>query len=169
MKLKLILLVAMFFAGCGVDIPDGATAVTNFQLDRYLGRWYEIARLDNRFERGLTKVTADYSLRSDGTVRVQNRGWNAAEGKWQTIEGKAQFVDRRDVGRLKVSFFGPFYAGYNVIALDPNYQWSLVVGSDFDYLWILSRTPTLDSAIVAQLVEQARDLGFAVEDLRYVQ
>src|SRR5210317_331749 len=98
-------------------MPDGATAVTGFQLEKYLGTWYEIARLDHFFERGLTRVTATYSMREDGGVRVLNRGYKAKNGKWKDAEGKAYFVEEPDIGRLKVSFFGPFYGAYNIIAL----------------------------------------------------
>lgn len=156
-------------SACGVGIPDGVTAVNNFELTRYLGTWYEIARLDHSFERGLTKVTAQYSVRDDGNVRVVNRGFNVAKQVWDEAEGVAKFVEAPNVGRLKVSFWGPFYAGYNVIEVDPAYTYSLVVGSDRDYLWILSRTPTLDEATQQRLVARAAELGFATEQLIFVQ
>ena len=159
---------ALCFVGCS-GVPEGASPVQGFTLENYLGKWYEIARLDHSFERGLSNVTAEYSLRDDGGVRVINRGFKTARNKWQEAEGKAYFVEGTSTGKLKVSFFGPFYGAYNVIALDKEaYQWSLVVGPDTDYLWILSRTPVLDQVIVDQLLSEARSLGFNTEDLIFV-
>ncbi len=149
--------------------PDGVDAVTGFELNRYLGTWYEIARLDHRFERGLTHITAEYSMRSDGGVQVINRGFNVDAAEWDEATGKAYFTGDANVGQLKVSFFGPFYGGYNVIELDKvDYQYSLVAGPDRDYLWLLSRTPSLDPATVKKLVSKAASLGFATDDLIYV-
>ena len=155
--------------GCSTGAPEGTVPVTNFELDRYLGTWYEIARLDHRFERGLTDVTATYSLRDDGGVRVLNRGFDTDSAEWNDAEGKAFFVGDTDIGQLKVSFFGPFYGGYNILKLDhENYQYSLVAGPDRSYLWILARTPTLDDGTLQALVEKARELDFPVDDLIYV-
>jgi len=150
--------------------PAGATAVSNFSLPRYLGTWYEIARLDHRFERGLSQVTAHYSMREDGGVRVLNRGYNEKKSKWNDAEGKAYFVDGEKIGRLKVSFFGPFYGAYNIIALDhEDYSYALVVGNNLKYLWILAREPTLDPTVMESLLSQARTLGFATDELIYPQ
>ena len=113
-----ILFLLMLLAGC-TGVPEGVQPVTGFELERYLGTWYEIARLDHPFERGLSRVTAEYSRRDDGGVRVVNRGYAAADGRWNQVEGKAYFVESPDLGRLKVSFFGPFYGGYNIFALGP--------------------------------------------------
>jgi apolipoprotein D and lipocalin family protein len=155
-------------SGC-LGIPDGTEPVKDFSLELYLGTWYEVARMDHKFERGLSNVTAEYSLREDGGVRVLNRGFNATKNQWKEAEGKAFFVDDTSIGQLKVSFFGPFYASYNVIALDKEtYQWSLVAGPDTDYLWILSRTPKLDKAVVDELLSQAKSLGFNTDELIYV-
>jgi len=154
--------------GC-LGIPDGVEPVRGFEIEKYLGRWYEIARLDHPFERGLSNITAQYSLRDDGGVRVINRGFKTAADKWEEAEGKAYFVDDTTTGMLKVSFFGPFYGAYNVIALDQeNYQWSLVVGPDTSYLWILSRTPVLDQAIVDELIATAQSYGFNTDELIFV-
>lgn len=150
--------------GC-TGIPDGTEPVTGFKLDRYLGQWYEIARLDHSFERGLDCVTATYSLRDDGGVRVINRGYNLEEQAWDEAEGRAYFIDDENVGRLKVSFFGPFYGGYNVLALDEEYQWALVAGPNRDYLWILSRTPEMDSAAENHLRQRAAELDFPTNEL----
>ena len=167
MRNKLTLFAIFVLAGC-TGVPEGVETVDGFELARYLGTWYEIARLDHRFERGLSDVTATYSMRDDGGVRVLNRGRNE-EGEWDEAEGKAYFVDAPDQGRLKVSFFGPFYGGYNVIELDKaGYQYSLVSGPDRSSLWILARTPELDQATLDRLVSKARDLGYPVDELIYV-
>ena len=160
---------AMLAAGC-TGAPEGVEPVSGFELDRYLGTWYEIARLDHRFERGLSNVTADYSLRDDGGVRVINRGYNAEDGEWNEAEGKAYFTGDADVGQLKVSFFGPFYGGYNVIELDKDgYQHSMVAGPDRSYLWILSRSPDLDDAVLERLLARAGELGFPLGELIMVE
>lgn len=159
---------ALLQTGC-TGLPDGAQVVTNFDLDRYLGSWYEIARLDHRFERGMSHVTANYSLRDDGGVSVTNRGYDTSKGRWDEATGKAYFVGASDVGRLKVSFFGPFYGGYNILELDKeDYQYALVAGPDHDYLWILARSPDLDPAVVAGLVDKAARLNFPTDELIYV-
>ena len=155
---------ALLLAGC-TGIPKGTEPVTGFELDRYLGQWYEIARLDHSFERGLDCVTADYSLRDDGGVRVINRGVNLAEEEVDEAEGRAYFIGDEDVGRLKVSFFGPFYGGYNILELDEAYQWALVAGPDRRYLWILARDPQLDAATYEALVASAERMAFPVEEL----
>ena len=155
--------------GC-LRVPEGATVVEDFELERYLGTWYEIARLDHGFERGLSRVHARYSLRQDGGVRVINRGFDDKKGEWSEAEGKAYFVDGDDTGRLKVSFFGPFYGAYNIVDLDQeNYSYSMVTGPDTGYLWILAREPELDPAIVERLVAKAGALGFPVDELIYLQ
>lgn len=161
----LLTLLASLLAGC-LGVPEGAEPVRDFELDRYLGKWYEIARLDHSFERGLSDVTAQYSLRDDGGVRVVNRGFNIADGRWEEAEGKAYFVGDPKTGMLKVSFFGPFYGAYNVIALDQqDYQWSLVAGPDTHYLWVLSRSPYLEKNVFDDLVALAKSLGFDTGEL----
>jgi apolipoprotein D and lipocalin family protein len=171
-KIRLVLfnaLVLLVLCGCR-GAPEGVTPVTGFELERYLGTWYEIARLDHSFERGLSRVTADYSMRPDGGVRVVNRGFDEASGEWDEAIGKAYFVGESDVGQLKVSFFGPFYGGYNIVALDKEgYQYSLVAGPSRKYLWILSRTPQMDRATIDRLVGIASDLGFATDELIFVE
>jgi apolipoprotein D and lipocalin family protein len=159
----------LFLASC-VGAPEHIQPVDNFELQRYLGTWYEIARLDHSFERGLEQVTANYSLRDDGGVKVINKGFNTNKNKWKQAEGKAYFVGEPDIGQLKVSFFGPFYGGYNIIELDKaNYQYSLVCGPNMSYLWILARDPQLDKAILDKLVAKANSLGFATDKLIYVK
>lgn len=151
-------------AGC-TGIPEGARAVSDFELDPYLGDWYEIARLPHRFEEGLACITATYRRRADGGIRVINRGYSLADGNWETAEGQAYFLESPNVGRLKVSFFGPYYGGYNILALDDGYHHALVSGPSRDYLWILARRPQLDDATYQALVSRARELDFPVESL----
>ena len=159
-----------FLTGC-TGVPDGVVPVSNFQLDRYLGKWYEIARLDHSFERGLEQVTAEYSLESDGSVRVVNRGYSPKDGKWHQAEGKARFVGKPDIGHLKVSFFGPFYSSYVVFELDTmsdqtvNYQYAFVSGNSKSYLWLLARTPTVSDELLAHFKARARELGFPIDEL----
>ncbi len=165
---KLIILLVTLLTGC-TGIPEGITAVDGFDVNRYMGTWYEVARLDHRFERGLENISATYALRDDGGVDVLNKGWDVKVGEWHEAQGKAYFVEQSDKGRLKVSFFGPFYGGYNIIALDKNtYSYSMIVGPDRSYFWILSRTKQLPEATLKALVEQAKSLGFATEELIYV-
>ncbi len=150
-------------------MPKNITPVDNFDIERYLGRWYEIARLDHSFERGLTSVSADYSLQSDGGLRVVNRGYSQKENKWKAIEGKGYFVDRKDQGFLKVSFFGPFYGSYVVFDLDyENYSYALVCGPDKSYFWLLARSPRIDDELKKRLVNKAAALGFDTRKLIYV-
>lgn len=158
-------LAALFASGCA-GLPQAARPVAGFELERYLGVWHEAARLDHRFERGLTGVTAEYSMRPDGGVRVVNRGYSAAQGRWKKAEGRAYFKGDRTTGALKVSFFRPFYGGYNILELDKkDYSWALVSGPNLSYLWILSRSPELPAEIREKLVTRARELGFPVEAL----
>lgn len=162
-------LIMSFIVGCN-SIPEGVQPIKGFEIDRYLGKWYEIARLDHSFERGLEKVTAEYILKDDGDILVINRGFDTKKQQWSEAKGNAKFVDDPTIGRLKVSFFGPFYGGYNIVALDKsNYQHVMIVGNDRDYLWILSRTPKLDQAVQKRLVAQANSLGFATDKLIYVK
>lgn len=159
------LLVCVLVSGC-VALPDGIEPVRDFELSRYLGTWYEIARLDHSFERGLSRVTADYSLREDGGVRVVNRGYKKATGEWKEAVGRAYFVGSPTLGRLRISFFGPFYGGYNIIALNRNdYQWAMICGPSRDYLWILARQPQLDAEVLETLTTRADSLGFATNEL----
>jgi apolipoprotein D and lipocalin family protein len=164
----LTLLLLALVAGCG-QIPDGVEAVRGFDAERYLGTWYEVARLENRFERGLTRITANYSRRDGGGLEVVNRGFDAAKGEWREARGRAKFAGPSDVAMLKVSFFGPFYAGYNVVDLDPSYSHALVVGANRSYLWILSRQPDPPREVVERLIARAAALGFDTQSLVYVE
>lgn len=156
-------------AGC-VKLPKDVEPVSGFDAERYLGTWYEIARLDHSFERGLSRVTADYSLRDDGGIRVINRGFSAEKGEWEEAEGKAYFVESEDVGYLKVSFFGPFYGAYGVFGLDQeNYQYAWVSGPNTDYLWLLAREPQVSDSVREAFVQRADELGFDTEGLIWVE
>jgi len=148
-------------------LPDGVRPVQGFELKRYLGEWHEVARMDHRFERGLTKVTATYSLREDGSVKVLNRGWNASKAQWKEAEGRAVFIGSSSEGRLKVSFFGPFYGAYTILALDPD-RYSMVCGPNRSYFWILAREPKLDGKTMETLLARAREFGFATDQLIYL-
>ena len=158
------------FQSCSsVGIPDGVTAVQNFEKDKYLGKWYEIARFDFRFERNLDNTTAEYSVNPDGTIKVLNKGYNFKKQMWDSAEGKAKFVGSESEARLKVSFFGPFYAGYNVVDIDKDYQAALVYGSSTKYIWILSRTKTIDNATKNRLLEKAKKDGYDVSQFIWVK
>lgn len=155
-----LVLAACLASGC-VGIPRGVKPVEGFELDRYLGRWYEIARLDHRFERGLTHVTADYTKREDGGVRVLNGGYRDKTHQWKSAEGKAYFVGAPDQGYLKVSFFGPFYGSYIIFELDQqHYQYAVIAGPDKSYLWILARTPEIAPDLKNKLISEAARFGF---------
>ena len=143
--IAIMALVATIFTSC-VGIPDGVTAVQNFNKDKYLGKWYEIARFDFRFERNLDNTTAQYSINPDGSIKVLNQGYNYVKKEWDSAEGKAKFIGSESEARLKVSFFGPFYGGYNVVDIDENYKNALIYGNSTEYMWILSRNKTINEA-----------------------
>lgn len=168
MNKVLMVVLAMLLGGC-LGMPKTVQPVNNFELDRYLGTWYEIARLDHSFERGLTRIQAEYSLRDDGGVRVLNKGYSVEKQAWQEAEGKAYFVESPDQGYLKVSFFGPFYGSYVVFGLDQeNYQYAFVSGPDTTYLWLLARTPQVAPEVLDAFKQAARERGFDTEQLIYV-
>jgi apolipoprotein D and lipocalin family protein len=152
-------------AGC-MGMPEGVRPVTGFELERYLGTWYEIARLDHSFERGLTRVTAEYQLREDGGVRVVNRGYKPAAAEWDEAVGKAYFVEDEETGYLKVSFFGPFYGAYVIFELDQDdYQYAFISGPNTSFLWLLSRTPTVSPEVMSRFLERSAALGFDTDEL----
>jgi apolipoprotein D and lipocalin family protein len=166
---KWIFFILMLLFSC-VRIPDDISPVTDFDIERYLGTWYEIARLDHSFERGLEKITAHYIIRDDGGINVVNRGFNPKKKKWKEAVGKAYFVNDPKIGRLKVSFWGPFYGGYNIIELDKNeYSYSVICGPDKSYLWILYRKPEMEEHIKTDLVNKAKSLGFETDKLIFVK
>jgi apolipoprotein D and lipocalin family protein len=148
--------------------PEGINPVRQFDLSRYLGKWYEVGRLENRFERGLVQTTAEYSLSSNGTVRVVNRGFDRVRQREKEAIGTAKFIGDQTVGALKVSFFWPFYGGYNVIDLDPEYEWAIIVGSSRKYFWVLSRDPVLSEALRSRAKVTANAAGVDSQQIYWV-
>jgi apolipoprotein D and lipocalin family protein len=159
-----LIFAAAALSGC-TGIPEGVTPVKGFQVERYLGTWYEIARLDHSFEEGLSDVTATYQLRTDGGIDVLNKGYDPEKKSWRDAKGRAYFLGSTDTASLKVSFFGPFYGGYHVMALDPKYQWTMIAGPTHKYFWILARTPSLPQATLDNLLTKARQSGFNLDGL----
>ena len=169
MKTVLAVTALLFLmTGC-TGVPKGIEPVTGFDQQRYLGTWYEIARLDHSFEEGLSQVTAEYTLNDDGSIKVINRGYNAEAGEWKEAEGRAVFVGDSDVGHLKVSFFGPFYASYVVFELDDQYTTAYITGYDRDYLWLMSRTPEVSDEVLDAFKERAEAEGFELGELIVVE
>ncbi len=167
-KMILSIAILLMVAGC-VRVPQGVEPVTGFEVERYLGDWYEIARLDHSFERGLHEVSAAYTLMDDGGIKVVNRGYNPEKDEWKEATGKAYFVGDPGTGRLKVSFWGPFYGAYNIIALDKaDYSHAMVCGPTRSYLWILARNPDMPEALKNELVKKAENLGFKTGELIFV-
>lgn len=164
--MRTLITCAMLILSACTGIPKGVKPVNGFELNRYLGVWYEIARLDHRFERGLIDIRAEYSLNADGDVKVLNSGYDSLQGKRQYAVGKAHFVDRPDIGQLEVSFLGPFYGSYNIIDLDKTaYSYALISGPNHCYLWILSRSRELDKQILQKLISEAEAAGFETDKL----
>jgi apolipoprotein D and lipocalin family protein len=170
-RLIALLMVAVAVAGAAraAESTEALIPVSDFKLNRYLGTWYEIARLPHRFEKGLTRVTATYEINPDGSIRVLNRGFKTAKNKWAQAEGKAWVPDQAVPARLKVRFFWPFSAEYKVIRLGTEYQWAVVTSSKKNYLWILSREPVMDEALYESLVQYVRGNGFDVSKLIRVE
>jgi apolipoprotein D and lipocalin family protein len=167
--LKLLAMALLGLTACSTSAPDGITPVTPFEINRYVGKWYEIARLDHSFERDMTDVSANYRQKDDGSVEVINRGFDTKRNEWRDAVGKAKFTGDSKRASLKVSFFGPFYGGYHVVALDQqDYRWAMVAGPDRDYLWILARERQLPGEIREQLLSRARELGFDTQKLIWV-
>ena len=165
MKQRLtVLAFILVLAGC-TGTPDGIEPVTGFDKDRYLGTWYEIARLDHSFEEGLSQVTAEYTENDDGSIKVINRGYNTEAGEWEEAEGRAVFVDNSGAGHLKVSFFGPFYASYVVFGLDDDYSRAYITGYNRDYLWLMARTPEVSDSVLEAFKDTARTKGFDLDEL----
>lgn len=150
-------------------IPKNAVAVKPFNLKMYLGTWYEIARFDYKFEKNLNNVTATYSFKENGMVKVDNKGYNFKKMKWEESVGKAKPADDVNEGKLKVSFFGPFYTGYNVISIDKDYKYALVIGKNTKYLWILSREKTIPSDVKEKYLKIAESLGCKTDQLVWVE
>lgn len=158
------------FASAGEKALD-KTTVNKLDLKRYMGKWYEIARFDHRFERGLIGSTAEYKLLPNGNIQVINRGYEGSfKSNLETAEGKAKLPDPSEPGKLKVSFFLWFYGEYNVLELDSvNYSYALIGSSSDKYLWILSRTPQLPEVTKKLLLEKAQKRGYDTSKLIWVK
>ncbi|WP_426369454.1 lipocalin family protein [Pseudocolwellia sp. HL-MZ7] len=166
---KILLIISVFLLSSCLGMPESVKPVSDFELPKYLGKWYEIARLDHPFERGLSQISAEYSLKEDGGVKVINRGFSKEDKQWDQAEGKAYFVNDTAQGYLKVSFFGPFYGSYVVFELDENYQYAFVSGPDTEYLWLLARTPTVDNKVLEKFITMSKARGFDTDKLIYVE
>lgn len=167
MKSFFMILLSALLSSCA-SLPDNVEPVSGFELEKYLGKWFEIARLDHRFERGLENVTATYSMNEDGSVLVENRGFLPKKNEWKDAQGKAKFAGESTLGYLEVSFFGPFYGPYVIFELDKaGYQYAFVTSGE-EYLWFLSRSPTVSDELRAQFLKTANDLGYNTEDLIFV-
>jgi apolipoprotein D and lipocalin family protein len=168
MNFKLIMFcsVLSFLWSCANE--DNLVVVENFEVEKYIGKWYEIARFDSRFEKNLNQTTAEYSLDENGKIIVKNRGYNFKKNKWESVQGKAKFAKNKNLGDLKVSFFGPFYAPYKIIQLDSSYKYALV-SSGKDYLWILSREKSIPENIKNQYLNYAKTLNYNTKNLIWVE
>jgi apolipoprotein D and lipocalin family protein len=155
-------------SGCG-GVPRGLQPVQNFDLRRFEGHWYEIARLDHRYERGLTRVSIDYRALPDDRVEIDSRGYDTIRREWRSQNGIARFQGSRNEASLEVSFLDAFHSGYNVLYIDPGYRYALVAGSNRHYFWLLSRTPQLDSSVIESLLARARVWGFDTAALHYIR
>ena len=165
--LLIISVVTIGFYSCRT-IPKNTVAVKSFDKEKYLGKWYEIARFDFKFEKNLNNTTAEYSLNEDGSIKVDNQGYNTIKGEWKQAIGKAKFIGDESIAMLKVSFFGPFYGGYNVIAIDVNYQYALVGGQSLKYLWILSLEPDIPEDIKDKYLKIAENFGYNTSNLLWI-
>lgn len=163
-----VMLCVFLTIGC-TGIPNGMTPVDNFSIEKYQGKWYEIARLDHSFERGLEQISAEYSIKSNGDVNVVNQGYSTAKQQWKKATGTAKFVDKNDSGHLKVTFFGPFYGSYVIFYLDEEYQNAFVSGPDTSYLWFLSRNPKVSPELLNTFIEKASEHGFDTTKLIFVK
>ena len=163
-----VLLVSVLVVQSCVNIPKKATVIKDFDANRYLGTWYEIARLDHRFEKNMNNVIAQYKLNDKGNVIVRNSGYDTVKKEWKSADGLAKFRGERTEAALKVSFFGPFYSGYNVIALDSAYKYALVAGKNLDYLWILSREKNIPDSIKSSYLKKANAIGYDTSKLLWV-
>ena len=160
--------IAALLSSCA-SMPKNSKPIQNFDINKYLGTWYEIARFDFRFEKDLDNVMAQYSLNDNQNVIVINSGYNFKKEKWVFAKGVAKFRGNKNSATLKVSFFGPFYSGYNVIALDENYKYALVAGKSLKYLWILSREKSIPENIRSNYLKIAQEVGFDTSKLIWVE
>jgi apolipoprotein D and lipocalin family protein len=168
LRVGLLSLIVLSLVAC-TGKPEGIEPISAFDSERYLGKWYEVARIENRFEQGLSQVTATYTARDDGGITVVNRGFDMSEARWKEAIGKAYFVDDRSSAHLKVSFFGPFYASYIAFHVGENYDHAFITGNSKDYLWLLSRTPSVSETTKADFLSQAQKLNFDLTNLVWVE
>lgn len=169
-RICVILGISLLVFSCNkAVIPEKAKPIDNFEVERYLGTWYEIARFDFRFEKDLDNTSAQYSLDEQGDVIVLNSGYNYVKKEWEKAIGKAKFRGDNKVGALKVSFFGPFYSGYNIVALDEQYKYALIAGKDLDYLWILAREKSMPEEIKEKYIKIAEEIGYDTSRLIWVK
>ncbi|WP_372778270.1 lipocalin family protein [Litorivivens sp.] len=168
MKLILTIFSTLFLSAC-MGMPEKVQPVDNFELQRFLGTWYEIARLDHSFERGLSQVTAQYTLKDNGMVEVKNQGFDTDKKKWKDAIGKAKLAGDTDEGYLKVSFFGPFYSSYVIFELGSNYDYAFVSGFNTDYLWLLARKPEISEELKQRFIAEAQKRGFDTQQLIFVE
>ena len=166
---KILVGIGLILLSACMGMPQNVSPIEDLNINKYLGQWYEIARLDHSFERGLSNVSASYSLRDDGGVDVINRGFVDAEKKWSKAQGKAYFVKNQKTGHLKVSFFGPFYSSYVIFEIDEGYQYAFVSGYNNSYLWLLARTPKIEDEIKIRFIKRANDMGFDTKTLIFVK
>ncbi|MDW5287572.1 lipocalin family protein [Formosa sp. PL04] len=164
----ILIIMAIIFSSCAT-IPEKVEAVSPFNKEKYLGKWYEIARLDFKYEKDLNNTTANYTINPNNSIKVVNKGYNYVKKEWTEADGKAKFIDSDTIAKLKVSFFGPFYAGYNVIALAEDYKYALVAGKNLDYLWILSRETTIPEHIKQDFLNTAETIGYNTKNLIWVK
>jgi len=157
------------FNSCSVKVPDYVEPINNFDAKQYAGKWYEIARFDFKYEKDMNQVTAQYNLNDDGSIEVINKGYDYIKNEWKEKKGKAKFNGNENIGALKVSFFGPFYAGYNIVMMDPDYQTALVFGEKKDYIWILSRQPTISEATKEKFLAKAKEAGYDLDRLVWTE
>jgi len=162
-------MIAVVLVGCGVEQPSGITPVKNFKVKKYMGHWYEVARLDHRFERGLNSVTVDYALIPTGGFTSKSSGYLAKQQAWRAAEGLASFVAGEKLGFLKISYMRPFYDPYVIFKLDEDYEWAFVAGKDKSFLWLLSREPDVDWDVREDFISEAKQLGFDTSQLIFIE
>ena len=167
-KVVAVFCIVIFTSGC-TTLNNNIIPVNDFEADRYAGKWFEIARLDNRFEHGMNNVSAEYIIQQD-SIKVINRGFDVSQSHWQQSTGIALLVSESDVGHFKVSFFRPFYGSYVIFELDKQgYQYAFVAGSDLEYLWLLARTPTVNNSLKQKFMRDSQALGFDTSKLVWVE
>lgn len=149
-------------------IPSKAQPVKDFDIKKFLGKWYEAARIDTRFEKNLIKTSAQYTMNEKGNISVLNKGWHIKKNTWKIAHGKGKFVGAKHIGMLKVSFFGPFYSGYNILAIDKEYKYALIAGKNLNYLWILTREKKIPMEVKKEYLSIAKSVGYDTSRLFWV-